>query len=65
MSEKTIAIKAQKVEEIADQFKNAASAVVVDARGLTVAQSTELRHQLREEGIVLEVIKNRTGIKTF
>ena len=48
MSEKTIAIKAQKVEEIADQFKNAASAVVVDARGLTVAQSTELRHQLRE-----------------
>ena len=59
MSEKTIAIKAQKVEEIADQFKNAASAVVVDARGLTVAQSTELRHQLREEGIVLEVIKNK------
>ena len=59
MSEKTIALKAQKVEEIADQFKNAASAVVVDARGLTVAQSTELRHQLREEGIVLEVIKNK------
>ena len=59
MSEKAIAVKAQKVEEIADQFNNAASAVVVDARGLTVAQSTELRHQLREEGIVLEVIKNK------
>lgn len=59
MSEKAIAVKAQKVEEIADQFKDAASAVVVDARGLTVAQSTDLRHQLREEGVVLEVIKNK------
>lgn len=59
MSEKAIAIKAQKVEEIAEQFKNSASSVVVDARGLTVAQSTELRHQLRQEGVVLEVIKNK------
>ena len=59
MSEKAIAVKAQKVEEVADQFKNSASAVVVDARGLTVAQSTDLRHQLRQEGVVLEVIKNK------
>jgi len=45
MSEKAIALKAQKVEEVAEQFKNAASVVVVDSRGLTVAQSTELRQQ--------------------
>ena len=59
MSEKAIALKAQKVEEVAEQFKNAASVVVVDSRGLTVAQSTELRQQLREEGVSLEVIKNK------
>ena len=59
MSEQTIALKAQKVDAVAEQFQNASSAVVVDTRGLTVAESTELRQQLRAEGVTLEVIKNK------
>ncbi|MBO2536395.1 MULTISPECIES: 50S ribosomal protein L10 [Rummeliibacillus] len=46
------------VQEIADKFKSAASVVVVDYRGLTVAQVTELRKQLREAGVELKVYKN-------
>lgn len=63
MSEQAIALKAQKVAEIADQFKNSTSAVVVNPRGLTVAESTDLRHQLRQEGVVLEVIKNKVLVR--
>ncbi|SUP52650.1 50S ribosomal protein L10 [Weissella viridescens] len=59
MSEATIALKAQQVEEAADKFKQAASAIVVDVRGLTVAESTELRSALRQEGVQLQVIKNK------
>lgn len=59
MSEQAIALKAQEVEVVAEKFKNSASAVVVDVRGLTVAESTELRDQLRAEGIELKVIKNK------
>lgn len=50
--------KKQAVEEIASKFKNSASTVVVDYRGLTVGQVTELRKQLREAGIEFKVFKN-------
>ena len=41
------------VDEIADKLKNSKSTIVVDYRGLTVGQVTELRKQLREAGIDL------------
>ncbi|MFE8698590.1 50S ribosomal protein L10 [Cytobacillus sp. FJAT-53684] len=50
--------KKQIVVEIADKFKASASTVVVDYRGLTVAQVTELRKQLREAGVEFKVYKN-------
>ncbi|GGG29077.1 50S ribosomal protein L10 [Lysinibacillus alkalisoli] len=53
-----IETKKGQVQEIAEKFKNAASVVVVDYRGLTVAQVTELRKQLREAGIEYKVYKN-------
>jgi len=59
MSEATIALKAQQVEEVAGKFKSAASAVIVDVRGLTVEESTNLRAELRSEGVELKVIKNK------
>ncbi|MDN4494036.1 50S ribosomal protein L10 [Ureibacillus aquaedulcis] len=46
------------VQEIADKFQAAASVVVVDYRGLTVGQVTELRKQLREAGVEFKVYKN-------
>lgn len=59
MSKEAIAKKAEIVDGVADQFTNSMAAIVVDARGLTVAEVTELRKQLREEGVKMQVIKNK------
>lgn len=53
-----IEIKKPIVEEISENLKDAKSAVVVDYRGLTVEQDTELRKKLREAGVVYKVYKN-------
>ena len=53
-----VELKQPIVAEIADVLSGASSAVVVDYRGLTVAQDTDLRKQLREAGIVYKVYKN-------
>ncbi len=58
MSEAIIAKKAEQVELIAEKMKAAASIVVVDSRGLTVEQDTNLRHSLRESDVEFKVIKN-------
>ncbi|WP_338471322.1 50S ribosomal protein L10 [Niallia sp. XMNu-256] len=50
--------KKQIVTEIADKLKNSKSTVVVDYRGLNVAEVTELRKQLRDAGIDFKVYKN-------
>jgi len=46
------------VDEITDKLKAAKTTVVVDYRGLNVAEVTELRKQLREAGIEFKVFKN-------
>ena len=53
-----IEIKKPIVEEISSVLKDSASAVLVDHRGLTVAEDTELRKTLREAGIQYKVYKN-------
>ena len=53
-----VELKKPVVEEIAELLNGAATAVVVDYRGLTVAEDTELRKQLREAGVVYKVYKN-------
>ncbi|WP_246945507.1 50S ribosomal protein L10 [Bacillus pinisoli] len=53
-----VELKKQTVTEIADKLRESKSTVVVDYRGLTVAQVTELRKQLREAGIEFKVYKN-------
>lgn len=55
---KAIEAKKAQVQEIAEKFKNASSVVLVDYRGLNVAQVTELRKQLREAGVEFKVYKN-------
>jgi large subunit ribosomal protein L10 len=50
--------KKVKVEEIREKFSNAKSAVLVDYRGLTVEQVTDLRTKFREAGVEYKVYKN-------
>ena len=53
-----VELKQPIVAEISENIKDAQSVVVVDYRGLTVAEDTELRKQLREAGVVYKVYKN-------
>lgn len=53
-----VELKQPIVEEISEQIKDAQSVVLVDYRGLTVEQDTQLRKQLREAGITYKVYKN-------
>ena len=53
-----VEVKAPIIEEIKGYVDKASAAVLVDYRGLTVEQDTELRKQLREAGVVYKVYKN-------
>lgn len=53
-----VELKQPIVEEISASIKDAQSVVLVDHRGLTVEQDTNLRKQLREAGITYKVYKN-------
>jgi large subunit ribosomal protein L10 len=46
------------VSEIAEKLQNSKSTIIADYRGLTVAEVTELRKQLREAGVEFKVLKN-------
>ncbi|MCK1976611.1 50S ribosomal protein L10 [Jeotgalicoccus huakuii] len=50
--------KQQHVEMITEQLKNSVSTILVDYRGLSVSEVTELRKQLREAGVEFKVYKN-------
>ena len=60
-----VELKQPIVQAIADDVKDAASVVLVDYRGLTVAQDTALRKQLREAGITYKVCKNTMMKRAF
>ena len=53
-----VELKQPVVEEISASIKDAQSVVLVDYRGLTVEQDTELRKSLREAGVTYKVYKN-------
>ena len=53
-----VELKQPTVEEISANIKEAQSVVLVDYRGLTVEQDTQLRKQLREAGVTYKVYKN-------
>jgi len=50
--------KKQIVEEIAGKLRDSVSTIIVDYRGLNVAEVTELRKKLREANIEFKVYKN-------
>ena len=60
-----VELKQPIVQAIVDDITGAQAIVLVDYRGLTVAQDTELRKQLREAGIVYKVCKNTMMKRAF
>ncbi len=52
-----VELKQPIVQEISETIKDAQSLVVVDYRGLTVAEDTQLRKNLREAGVSLQSIQ--------
>lgn len=55
---KAIDMKQEVVKEIVEKLQKAASCVVVDYKGLTVEEVTELRNKFREVGVDYKVYKN-------
>ena len=55
---KNLEVKKGVVAEIKEKFEKAQTAVLVDYRGLNVAEVTDLRNQLRKAGVEYAVLKN-------
>ncbi|MBR1742127.1 MAG: 50S ribosomal protein L10 [Lachnospiraceae bacterium] len=60
-----VELKQPIVDEIREKAEGAASVVLVDYRGLNVAQDTELRKALREAGCEYKVYKNTLMRRAF
>lgn len=58
MSKKAMELKGHVVSEITEKLRNSSAAVVVDYKGLTVEEVTELRSKFREAGVEYKVYKN-------
>lgn len=58
MSEAAISAKSEIVSQIKDKLSRAKSVVIVDYRGLTVSEVTELRNNMRTAGVEYKVLKN-------
>ncbi len=57
-SEKVLQSKKEIVAELSQKLNGAVSGVVVDYKGITVADDTKLRKELREAGVEYRVVKN-------
>ena len=58
MKEAKLQQKQEAVADVVDKLKRAHSVVVLDYRGLTVAEVSDLRSKFREAGVEYKVIKN-------
>lgn len=65
MSAETIKLKEQQVAEYAEKFGKAKSVVLVDYRGLNVAEDTSMRNELRKANVEYKVVKNRLILRAF
>lgn len=57
-SAKVLEQKKQIVAELAEKMKNASTGVLVDYKGITVADDTQLRAEMRKNNVDYRVIKN-------
>lgn len=60
-----VELKQPVVDEIKGHVANAKSAVLVDYRGLTVEEDTNLRKKLRDAGVIYKVYKNTMLKRAF
>lgn len=58
-------LKKQVVEEITEKINNSKSVVLVNYKGLTVAEVTELRNAFRKANVEYKVLKNTLVRKAF
>lgn len=58
MKEAKLQFKKEAVADVVEKMKRSQSAIVLDYRGLTVSEVSELRSKFREEGVEYKVIKN-------
>lgn len=64
-SNKILNAKKAEVALIKDELQNSKATVIVDARGLTVEEDTELRTALRKQGVKYTVRKNTLVTKAI
>lgn len=64
-SAKVLESKQKLVADMTEKVKNSAAGVVVDYTGITVANDTALRKELREAGVEYTVIKNTLSKRIF
>ena len=57
-SAKVLEQKKQIVAELTEQLQNSVAGVIVDYKGINVADDTKLRKELREAGVKYTVVKN-------
>ncbi|GAB4247403.1 MAG: 50S ribosomal protein L10 [Thermoleophilia bacterium] len=57
--------KVAAVEEIAEDLRSHPSYFLVDYRGLSVGEATELRRRLRDSGAQLKVVKNTLALRAL
>ena len=55
---KVLSEKQAIVEALAERIQKAGSGILIDYKGITVAEDTELRTQLRQGGVEYTVVKN-------
>ena len=60
-----VELKQPVVQAIAEDVKDAQAVVLVDYRGLTVAEDTAMRKELREAGVIYKVCKNTMMRRAF
>ena len=62
---KVLSEKQAIVEALAQRIQNASAGILVDYRGITVAEDTALRTELRKDGVEYTVVKNTLMIAVF
>lgn len=64
-SNKILEQKKAQVETLADKVKGSVTGVLIDYKGITVAEDTKMRKELREANVEYTVIKNSILTRAF